>query len=120
MFSLDNKSAGRQSVASNLTKPDAEDDGDSLAEYGEGETGKYNFFWKNIKFVFNLTCFMFFVLIFTLLFAFFFLKKNVWVLFDFYCFILFFGQVGMNEDGSFIGQYGQKKNQDAQAFATLV
>lgn len=39
--SLDNKSAGRQSVASNLTKPDHEDDADSMAEYGEGDTGKW-------------------------------------------------------------------------------
>lgn len=40
-FRLDNKSAGRQSVASNLTKPDHEDDADSMAEYGEGDTGKF-------------------------------------------------------------------------------
>lgn len=38
---LDNKSAGRQSVASNLTKPDHEDDADSMAEYGEGDTGQF-------------------------------------------------------------------------------
>lgn len=38
--SLDSKSAGRQSVASNMTKPDPEDDADSMAEYGEGDTGK--------------------------------------------------------------------------------
>lgn len=38
---LDNKSAGRQSIASNLMKPDDEvDDGDSMAAYGEGDTGK--------------------------------------------------------------------------------
>lgn len=42
--SLDNKSAGRQSVASNLTKPDHEDDADSMAEYGEGDTGKFSRF----------------------------------------------------------------------------
>lgn len=41
-FSLDNKSAGRQSVASNL-KPDHEDDADSMAEYGEGDTGIFCF-----------------------------------------------------------------------------
>lgn len=41
VFSLDTKSAGRQSVASNLTKPDPEEDGDSLAEYGEGDAGMY-------------------------------------------------------------------------------
>lgn len=39
--SLDNKSAGRQSIASNLMKNDDEvDDGDSMAAYGEGDTGK--------------------------------------------------------------------------------
>lgn len=38
---LDNKSAGRQSVGSNLIKPDDEvDDADSMAAYGEGDTGK--------------------------------------------------------------------------------
>ncbi|XP_031628790.1 neuroglian-like isoform X2 [Contarinia nasturtii] len=36
---LDNKSAGRQSIASNLMKPEDEvDDGDSMAAYGEGDT----------------------------------------------------------------------------------
>lgn len=41
IFSLDNKSAGRQSIASNLMKNDDEvDDGDSMAAYGEGDTGK--------------------------------------------------------------------------------
>lgn len=40
-FRLDNKSAGRHSVASNLMKPDDEvDDADSMAAYGEGDTGK--------------------------------------------------------------------------------
>lgn len=43
-YSLDNKSAGRQSVASNMTKPDPEDDADSMAEYGEGDTGKPTIF----------------------------------------------------------------------------
>lgn len=39
---LDNKSAGRQSIASNLMKQDDEvDDGDSMAAYGEGDTGKF-------------------------------------------------------------------------------
>lgn len=39
-LSLDNKSAGRQSIASNLMKNDDEvDDGDSMAAYGEGDTG---------------------------------------------------------------------------------
>lgn len=38
-FRLDNKSAGRQSVASNNTKPEGESDADSMAEYGEGDTG---------------------------------------------------------------------------------
>lgn len=37
---LDNKSAGRHSVASNVTKHGPESDTDSMAEYGEGETGK--------------------------------------------------------------------------------
>lgn len=38
---LDNKSAGRQSVGSNLIKPDDEvDDADSMAAYGEGDTGE--------------------------------------------------------------------------------
>lgn len=49
---LDNKSAGRQSVSS-ANKPGVESDTDSMAEYGDGDTG-------------------------------------------------------MNEDGSFIGQYGRK------------
>lgn len=44
IFSLDNKSAGRQSIASNLMKNDDEvDDGDSMAAYGEGDTGKVSF-----------------------------------------------------------------------------
>lgn len=39
---LDNKSAGRQSVGSNLIKPDDEvDDADSMAAYGEGDTGNF-------------------------------------------------------------------------------
>lgn len=66
---LDNKSQGRQSTSSNLTKPGPESDTDSMAEYGEGDTD------------------------------------------------------GMNEDGSFIGQYGKKGKQpesNSQAFATLV
>lgn len=43
-FRLDNKSAGRHSVASNLMKPDDEvDDADSMAAYGEGDTGKVSF-----------------------------------------------------------------------------
>lgn len=42
-FRLDNKSAGRQSIASNLMKPEDDvDDGDSMAAYGEGDTGKKN------------------------------------------------------------------------------
>lgn len=38
---LDNKSAGRQSVNSAQTKHGPESDTDSMAEYGDGETGKY-------------------------------------------------------------------------------
>lgn len=38
IISLDNKSQGRQSVAS--AKPGPESDTDSMAEYGEGDTGK--------------------------------------------------------------------------------
>lgn len=38
-FSLDNKSAGRQSV--NSAKPGLESDTDSMAEYGDGDTGMF-------------------------------------------------------------------------------
>lgn len=44
-FSLDNKSQGRQSLSSQKHGP--ESDTDSMAEYGDGETGKKK--W-NIKF----------------------------------------------------------------------
>ncbi|XP_055709240.1 neuroglian isoform X1 [Phlebotomus papatasi] len=37
---LDNKSQGRQSLSSNQTKPGPESDTDSMAEYGEGDTGE--------------------------------------------------------------------------------
>lgn len=37
-YSLDNKSAGRQSL--NSQKHGPESDTDSMAEYGEGDTGK--------------------------------------------------------------------------------
>lgn len=47
-LSLDNKSAGRQSVASNLTKPDHEEDADSMAEYGEGDTGKFGYLFRQL------------------------------------------------------------------------
>lgn len=47
MFRLDNKSAGRHSIASNLMKNEDEvDDGDSMAAYGEGDTGTYFSFDK--------------------------------------------------------------------------
>lgn len=39
-YRLDNKSAGRQSVASNLMKDDEVDDAGSMAAYDEGDTGK--------------------------------------------------------------------------------
>lgn len=48
ILSLDNKSAGRQSVASNLTKPDHEEDADSMAEYGEGDTGTFVYIFVNL------------------------------------------------------------------------
>lgn len=38
-FSMGTASTGRHSIASNLTRPDGDEDGDSLAEYGEGDTG---------------------------------------------------------------------------------
>lgn len=38
VYSLDNKSAGRQSVSS--AKPGVESDTDSMAEYGDGDTGE--------------------------------------------------------------------------------
>lgn len=38
-FRLDNKSAGRQSVSS--AKPGLESDTDSMAEYGDGDTGRF-------------------------------------------------------------------------------
>ena len=38
-YRLDNKSTGRQSVSSN-NKPGPESDTDSMAEYGDGDTGK--------------------------------------------------------------------------------
>lgn len=38
-YSLDNKSQGRQSLSSNQ-KHGPESDTDSMAEYGDGETGK--------------------------------------------------------------------------------
>lgn len=37
-YSLDNKSQGRQSLSSQ--KHDPESDADSMAEYGDGDTGK--------------------------------------------------------------------------------
>lgn len=40
-YSLDNKSQGRQSVNSQKVGP--ESDTDSMAEYGEGDTGKVPF-----------------------------------------------------------------------------
>lgn len=48
--SLDNKSAGRQSIASNLMKNDDEvDDGDSMSAFVEGDAGmNYNYF-TNIR-----------------------------------------------------------------------
>lgn len=50
-FSLDNKSAGRQSVSS--AKPGLESDTDSMAEYGDGDTGRFP--WQNfLKFLKNI------------------------------------------------------------------
>lgn len=50
-YSLDNKSAGRQSIASNLMKNDDEvDDGDSMSAFVEGDAGtNYNSFLSDRK-----------------------------------------------------------------------
>lgn len=132
---MDNKSAGRQSIASNLMKPDDEvDDGDSMAAYGEGDTGKINL---NKPIAINQLCYtnsshlthsscsqaiiqilldLHFTVSPAIPFIFFVSLSNV---------IFYFANwiKGMNEDGSFIGQYGRKgrgQESNSQAFATLV
>lgn len=74
-----------------------ESDTDSMAEYGEGDTGNYMFilFWVDLR-IFSLSFYSF-------IFLFFFLSLE-----------------GMNEDGSFIGQYGHNKRPASQGMATLV
>lgn len=43
-YRLDNKSAGRQSVSSANKPGGIESDTDSMAEYGDGDTGKFCIF----------------------------------------------------------------------------
>lgn len=121
-FRLDNKSAGRQSVASNLMKPDDEvDDADSMAAYGEGDTGKNQTESINkilVDIIVGCQCYFIFQFIIFMLPIF-----QSFIFFSFSVLIQSNHFEGMNEDGSFIGQYGRKgRNQDsnAQAFATLV
>lgn len=48
-FSLDNKSAGRQSLSSQKGAAGVESDTDSMAEYGEGDTGNASCFINTLK-----------------------------------------------------------------------
>lgn len=82
-FRLDNKSAGRQSVGSNLIKPDDEvDDADSMAAYGEGDTGILIIFCSILHFcslpidsvdIRNIVFFIYFILIYLFILILFFL-----------------------------------------------
>lgn len=67
-FSLGTASTGRHSIASNLTRPDGDDDGDSLAEYGEGDTGKCRDEERIFFLVFLYLCFRVSSFIYSLLF----------------------------------------------------
>lgn len=92
--------------------PPESEDNDSMAEYGEGEAGKWCYTHFSTFRPVGFDCY-FYGFIYTL------------VLPDYYSvfvsFYLFINRVeGMNEDGSFIGQYGKKRGDGSSAFATLV